>query len=108
MSSASDIRYSRVPTILRRPRPEPDLALENLPAQRVDVLALLVHHVVVLEQVFADREVLRFDLLLRALDGACVTMPCSIGTPSSMPSFCIRPEMRSDPKIRIRSSSSDR
>src|SRR5437660_1096244 len=48
----------------------PDLALENLPAQRVDVLALLVHHVVVLEEVFADREVLRLDLLLSALDGA--------------------------------------
>src|SRR5262245_4068983 len=48
---------------------QPDLSLEDLPAQRVDVLALLVHHVVVLEQVFADREVLRLDLLLRALDG---------------------------------------
>ena len=45
-------------------------AFENLPAQRVDVLALLVHHVVVLEQVLADGEVLRFDLLLRALDRA--------------------------------------
>ena len=49
---------------------QPDLALENLPAQRVDVLALLVHHVVVLEEMLADGEVLRFDLLLRALDGA--------------------------------------
>ena len=38
----------------------------------------------------------------------CVTMPCSIGTPSSMPRRCISPEMRSDPKMRIRSSSSDR
>ena len=38
-------------------------------AQRVDVLALLVHHVVVLEQMLADGEVLRLDLLLRALDG---------------------------------------
>ena len=37
-----------------------------------------------------------------------LTMPASIGTPSSMPSRCIRPEMRSDPKIRIRSSSSER
>ena len=48
---------------------ELDLALEQLAPQRVDVLALLVHDVVVLEQVFAGREVLRFDLLLRALDG---------------------------------------
>src|SRR5436190_6204925 len=48
-----------------------DFAFENLPAQRVDVLALLVHHVVVLEKMFADREVLRLDLLLRTLDGAC-------------------------------------
>ena len=49
---------------------ELNLALENLAAQRVDALALLVHHVVVLEQVLADGEVLRLDLLLRALDGA--------------------------------------
>ena len=47
---------------------ELDLAVEQLAAQRVDVLALLVHDVVVLEQVFAGGEVLRFDLLLRALD----------------------------------------
>ena len=46
-----------------------DLAFEQLAAQRVDVLALLVHHVVVLEQVLAGGEVLRLDLLLRALDG---------------------------------------
>ena len=44
-------------------------ALEQLAAQRVDALALLVHDVVVLEEVFADGEVLRFDLLLRARDG---------------------------------------
>ena len=47
-----------------------DLALEHFAPQRVDALALLVHHVVVLEQVLADREVLRLDLLLRALDRA--------------------------------------
>ena len=47
-----------------------DLSFENLAAQRVDALALLVHHVVVLEQVLADGEVLRLDLLLGALDGA--------------------------------------
>ena len=49
---------------------EMDLAFENLAAQRVDTLALLVHHVVVFEQVLADGEVLRFHLFLRALDGA--------------------------------------
>ncbi len=45
-----------------------DLPLEQLAAQRVDALALLVHHVVVFEEVLADGEVLRLDLLLRALD----------------------------------------
>ena len=43
-------------------------ALEQLAAQAVDRLALLVHHVVVFEQVLARFEVLRFDGLLRALD----------------------------------------
>ena len=70
-----------------------DLALEQLAAQRVDALALLVHHVVVFEEVLADGEVLRLDLLLRR-SMALVTILCSIGTPSSMPSRCIRPEMR--------------
>ena len=46
------------------------LAVEDLAAQMVDRLALLVHHVVVLEQVLADVEVVPLDLLLRALDGA--------------------------------------
>ena len=45
-------------------------SFEDLSAQRVDVLALLVHHIVVFEQVFADGEVLRLDLLLCALDRA--------------------------------------
>ena len=45
-------------------------AFEDGAAQRVDRLALLVHHVVVLEQVLADLEVVRLDLLLRALDRA--------------------------------------
>src|SRR5688572_14222502 len=49
---------------------EVNLAFENLAAQRVDALPLLVHHVVVFEQVLADGKVLRFDLLLGALDGA--------------------------------------
>jgi hypothetical protein len=45
-------------------------AHEDLAPQCVDALTLLVHHVVVLEQVFADGEVLRLDLLLRTLDRA--------------------------------------
>jgi hypothetical protein len=44
-------------------------ALQHLPAQRIDGLALLVHDVVVLEQVLADVEVVALDLLLRVLDG---------------------------------------
>ena len=43
-------------------------AEQQLLAQRVDGLALRVHHVVVLEQVLADVEVALFDLLLRVLD----------------------------------------
>ena len=43
-------------------------AFKQLAAQAVDGLALLVHDVVVLEQVFARFEVLRFDGFLRALD----------------------------------------
>ncbi len=46
------------------------LALEHHAAHVVDRRALLVHHVVVLEQVLAHAEVLRLDLLLRALDRA--------------------------------------
>ncbi len=44
------------------------LSLEDLAPQRVDALALFVHHVVVFEEMFANGEVLRLDLLLRALD----------------------------------------
>ena len=43
-------------------------AFEQLAAQAVDGFALLVHDVVVLEQVFARFEVLRFDGFLRGLD----------------------------------------
>ena len=58
MLSASSRMYSRC-----------SLPFEDVPAQPVDGDALLVHHVVVLEEVFADGEVLSFDLLLRSLDG---------------------------------------
>ena len=47
---------------------DPDLTLEQLPSERIHALALLVHHVVVLEEMFAGGEVLRFHLLLRALN----------------------------------------
>src|SRR5256885_8491681 len=45
-------------------------ALEREPSQRVDHLALLVHHVVVLEQLLAGLEVLQLDPLLRLADRA--------------------------------------
>ena len=45
-------------------------ALEQLAAQAVDRLALLVHDVVILEQMFAGLEVLGFDGLLRGGDAA--------------------------------------
>ena len=46
------------------------LRLEQLVAQRVDRLALVVGDVVVLEQLLADVEVARLDLALRAFDRA--------------------------------------
>ena len=46
------------------------LALEDAAALVVDDHALLVHHLVVLEDVLADLEVLLLDLRLRALDRA--------------------------------------
>ena len=45
-------------------------ALEQALPERVDALALLVHDLVVFEQVLADVEVALLDLLLRALDPA--------------------------------------
>ena len=44
-------------------------AVEDLLAAPVDDLALLVHHLVVLEDVLADLEVAVLDRALRALDG---------------------------------------
>ncbi len=45
-------------------------AFHELAAEAVDGFALLVHDVVVLEEVFAGFEVLRFDGLLRGFDAA--------------------------------------
>ena len=44
------------------------MAFQKFPAQPVNGLALLVHDVVVFEQVLAGLEVLRFHGLLRRLD----------------------------------------
>ena len=45
-------------------------ALQQLAAQAIDRLALLVHYIVIFEQVFARFKVLRFDSLLRGFDPA--------------------------------------
>ena len=44
------------------------LLFEQLLAHSIDGFALLVHHVVVLEDVFSGREVLAFDPFLRRFD----------------------------------------
>ncbi len=44
------------------------VTFEERPAQRIDCLALLVHHIVVLKQMFAGFEVLRFDGFLGVLN----------------------------------------
>ena len=46
------------------------VARQDVAAAAVDDLALLIHHVVVLEQMLADVEVVAFDLALRVGDGA--------------------------------------
>ena len=83
------------------------VAFEQLAAHAVDGLALLVHDVVVFEEVFAGCEVLRFDGLLRAAMRLVISLD-SIGTSSSMPRRSIRFCMRSPPKMRSRSSCSER
>ncbi len=66
------------------------VAVKDVAAQLVDRLALLVHHVVVLEEMLADLEVAPLDLRLGALM-ALETMRCSMASPSSMPSLPISP-----------------
>ena len=44
--------------------------MHDVVAETVDFLALLVHHIVVLEGAFADLKVVLLDVLLRGLDGA--------------------------------------
>ena len=82
-------------------------ALEQLAAQAVHRLALLVHDVVILEQMFAGFEVLGFHGFLRGSMRRVISRD-SIGMPSSMPSRCSKFETHSLAKMRIRSSSSER
>jgi hypothetical protein len=62
------------------------LAAQDLLPARVDLLALLVQHVVVLDDVLAVDEVELLDLLLGD-SIRLVSMPCSIGAPSDGPSL---------------------
>ena len=82
-------------------------AVEDVLAVAVDALPLLVHHLVVFEQVFADFEVAFLDLLLRP-SMRRETMWLSIASPSFMPSRVRMFLTHSPAKIRIRSSSSER
>ena len=82
-------------------------ALEREAAQRVDHLALLVHHVVVVEQPLAGLEVLELDALLRLLDRARdERVREHLAFLRAQPIHELA--MRSEPNSRIRSSSSDR
>ncbi len=72
----------------------------------VDDLALVVEHIVELEQVLADVEVARLDLLLRLFQRP--VDPRQGSSPSRKPSLARTPSMRSEPKMRIKSSSSDK
>jgi hypothetical protein len=86
-------------------------AFQHLPAQRVDGLALLVHDVVVIEQALADVEVVALHLAsarsrsraltMVVLDGDVAFVPAAEPVPSGF-------SMRSAPKMRMRSSSSER
>jgi uncharacterized protein YunC (DUF1805 family) len=81
--------------------------LHDVDALLEDDLALVVHHVVELEDVLAGVEVARLDLLLGLFQ--CLVDPrMDNGLAFFRPSFCSMLSMRSEPKMRIRSSSSDR
>ena len=81
-------------------------AFEKLLAKAVDGFALLVHDVVVFEDVFAVREVLAFNPLLRVFDLLRDEARFD-GNAFFHSERCMIPEMRSAAKIRIRSSSSE-
>ena len=57
---------------------ETSLGFQQFIALLVDHLALVVGDVVVFQQLLADVEVARFDLALRLLDRARLTMPSSM------------------------------
>ena len=77
---------------------------EDVAALAVDELALLVHHVVILQNALADGVVAALDALLRGLDllGEHTGLQRLVLV---MPSFSIMGAMRSEPKRRITSSS---
>ncbi len=82
-------------------------AVENSLTIAIDPLPLLVHHLVVFQQVLADVEVPLLDFLL-APSMRRLTMRLSIASPSCMPRRVRMFLTHSPAKIRIRSSSSDR
>ena len=79
-------------------------AVKQLAPHAVDGLALLVHHVVVFEDVFARGESAGLPPTSERKRCAYVIRFDSIGTSSSMPRRSIRFCMRSPPKMRRRSS----
>jgi hypothetical protein len=83
------------------------LALEHAPALGVDDEALPVEHLVVLQDVLADLEVLRLDLRL-AERMALVTIFDSIGTSSGMLNRVRNDSTMAALNSRMRSSPSER
>jgi hypothetical protein len=83
------------------------LGRQQAVAHVVDHLALLVGHVVVFEQLLADVEVAAFDLALRLLDGVGDHAVLD-GLADCMPRAFMKFFTRSEAKMRIRLSSSDR
>jgi hypothetical protein len=80
------------------------LRIHDVRALLVDHLALVVHHVVVFDDLLADVVVARLDLLLRVLDG--LGQPLGpIASPSARLEFIMRANSVSGPKMRSRSSS---
>jgi hypothetical protein len=80
---------------------------EQVVALLIDDLALVVGDVVVFEELLADVEVAALDLALGLLDGVG-DHGCSMASPFSMPSACMKFFTRSEAKMRIRLSSRDR
>ena len=74
------------------------LGLHQLAALLVDDLALVVHHVVELEQLLADLEVAASTFCC-AFSSALLIQGWTIASPSLRPRRCSMPSMRSEPKI---------